>query len=144
MGNLLGNKLKLAFTSIYETEYKDFQVTLNGTTGNPVKFNVKYGDELTYVRTVSSTATTLEVKYNGVSKYTYSVANTSGGHDNVMYILEGTYKNSTAGVTNTHSDLVEGRKLSFILEKDADEVPTGGKVTIQGNCEISPVIHQSN
>lgn len=144
VGNLLGDKLKLEFTSKYETEYKEFQVTLTSTGGNPVSFNVKYGDEITYERVVSTNSTTLEVKYNGVSKYTYSVANTSGGVANVTYLLEGTYTNATAGITNPHSELIEGRKLGFSLEKDSNNVPTGGKVTIQGNCEIKPIIHQVN
>lgn len=142
LGNLLGDKLKIGFTSLYDIEYKEFQVTLKQTTGADVKFNVKYGDEITYVRTVGTTSTTLDVKYKGVSKYTYSVANTSAGHENVMYLLEGEYKNATAGVVNSHSSLIEGRKLGFTLIKDSNNVPTGGKVTIQGNCEINPVVGQ--
>lgn len=143
MGNLSGDKLQLGFSSEFATSYKQFEVSLLSTEGFAVHapINVTYGDEITYTRLTSGVATLLEVFYNSVSIYTYAIPNTSGGVEQISYLLEGTYKD-TSTATNKHPSSMENRSLSFALIKNSDGVPVGGKATIQGNCSIKPIISQ--
>jgi len=137
LGELSSNDLKIEFNSAYSKAYKEFTVTLMNPekTATVATFNATYGDEITYDRTVVGDTTTIAVKYNSTTKYTYNL-NTA---DKVSYLLEGKYLNKTNS-TNKHDDKMDNTAMSFVINSDSTGVPVGGKAKIQGNVDLYPIV----
>lgn len=143
LGNLSKGTLHLEFKSTYETERKEFTVSLyDADNANKVgSFNAEYGKAITFERSVTAAdVTTIVVKLDGVAKYTYENLTTDA--TKICYNLDGVYKNEIDSV-NRHSDAMENTNMSFVItygEGAEDHTPKGGSAKLQGNVRIHPVV----
>ncbi len=142
LGELSKGTLPLEFKSTYETERKEFTVSLYdaSNTNKVASFNAEYGKTITFERSVTADVTTIVVKLDGVTKHTYENLTTDA--TKICYNLDGTYKNETDSV-NLHSASIENTNMSFTItygEGAEDHTPKGGSAKLQGNVRIHPVV----
>ena len=143
LGNLSKGTLPLEFKSTFETEKKDFTVTMMATDGVSVlsSFDVEYGKTIVFEREVlAGNQTKITIKVDGDTKGIYN--NVTSNPGDLCYTLKGEYKNEIDSA-NLHSDMIEGTEMSFSLtygEGAEDHTPKGGSAKIQGNVRITPVI----
>ena len=142
LGELSKGTLPLEFKSTYEVTKKEFTVSLYDVTNTNKlsSFNAEYGKTITFDRTVSGNDTTILVKLDGVTKYTYEHVTTDDSK--ICYNMDGTYKNETDS-TNRHSEAIENTNMSFVItygEGALDHTPIGGSAKLQGNVRIHPVV----
>ena len=145
LGELSKGTLPLEFKSTYEVTRKEFTVSLYDVTNTNKlsSFNAEYGKTITFDRTVSGNDTTIVVKLDGVTKYTYEHVTTDDSK--ICYNMDGTYKNETDS-TNRHSDAIENTNMSFTItygEGAEDHTPKGGQAKLQGNVRIHPVVRNA-
>ncbi|MBR5750241.1 MAG: hypothetical protein IKX82_01140, partial [Bacilli bacterium] len=111
LGNLSKGTLPLEFKSTYETEKKDFTVTMMATDGVGVlsSFDVEYGKTIVFEREVlAGNQTKITIKVDGDTKGIYN--NVTSNPGDLCYTLKGEYKNETDS-TNLHSDMIEGTEM---------------------------------